>query len=339
MRSTMLGLAVTAALIAPLLAAQASGRERLVDRECRREVVRLCGISRSKMRSCLQERADELSEGCKMQFVEAIAKRRGAAAATPATSVQARTIAYGSDPEQAVDVYLPEGARPAAGYPLIVFVHGGGWRNGDRSMVQAKPDAFMAKGWAFASAGYRLLPEAPVERQAEDVAAGLRKLLADSRALGIDPARIVIMGHSAGAHLAALIATDPGYLQADMARIKGVILLDGAAYDVARQMQDQPLIAKQLYIPAFGTDPARQARLSPVTHSAAPNVEKWLILHVANRKDAAAQSTALGAALRQAGASAEVRSIEGENHMTINRNLGAGDNAHTGAVMAFLSGL
>jgi arylformamidase len=339
MRWKRVGLIVTAGLAAPLLTPQAGGRERLVDRECRREVVQLCGIGRSKIRSCLQERADELSEGCKMQFVQAIAKRRGAAAEAPASNVEARAIPYGSDPRQAVDVYLPSQARPAGGHPLIVYVHGGGWRNGNRSLVQTKPDFFTGKGWAFASAGYRLLPDAPVEQQARDVAAALRKLLADAPALGLDPDRIVIMGHSAGAHLAALVATDPAYLDADMARIKGVILLDGAAYDVARQMQDQPLIARQLYIPAFGTDPARQARLSPVRHSAAPNAAHWLILHVASRKDAAAQSNALGAALEAAGSRAKVLSIEGENHMTINRNLGAADNAHTRAVLAFISGL
>ncbi|MCG6120875.1 MAG: alpha/beta hydrolase, partial [Blastomonas sp.] len=136
-----------------------------------------------------------------------------------------------------------------------------------------------------------------------------------------------------------LVATDPGYLETDMARIKGVILLDGAGYDVARQMQDQPLIARQLYIPAFGTDPARQARLSPLAHSAAPNVGHWLILHVASRKDAAIQSSTLGTALRAAGSKAQVMAIEGENHMTINRNLGAADNAHTQAVSAFLAAL
>ncbi|MDM7954906.1 alpha/beta hydrolase [Blastomonas sp.] len=337
MRWKLLGLIVTAGLIAPVLATQASGRERRVDRECRREVVRLCGIQRSGIRACLQDRADALSEGCKMQFVQAIANRRGAGPGAPATDVQATTVPYGNDPRQAVDIYLPEQDRPTAGYPLIVYIHGGGWRNGNRSMVQGKPDFFMRKGWAFASAGYRLLPEVPVEQQAEDVAAALRKLVAESRALGIDPDRIVIMGHSAGAHLAALVATDPDYLKADMARIKGVILLDGAAYDVARQMQDQPLIAKQLYTPAFGTAPARQARLSPITHSAAPNAGQWLIMHVANRKDAAVQSNALGAALRAAGSRADVRSVEGENHMTINRNLGAEDNAHTRAVTAFLA--
>ncbi|MDK2755155.1 MAG: alpha/beta hydrolase [Blastomonas fulva] len=327
---------IAPALIVPTLAQQRGGRERLLDRECRREIVKLCGLNRSEMRSCLRERGDELSERCKTQFVEGIAKRRPTARTSQPSDIPLRAIAYGTAAQQTLDLYLPQAERPASGYPLVVYLHGGGWRNGDRSMVQQKPDLFVGKGWAFASVGYRLLPEAPVEQQAEDVASALRKLLTQSQALGIDPARVIVMGHSAGAHLAALVSTDPAYLKSDMDRIAGVILLDGAGYDVARQMRDTPMIAKSLYVPAFGTDPARQARLSPITHAAAPNVSRWLILHVASRQDATEQSNALAAALRAAGSKAVVQSIAGENHMTINRQLGAGDNAHTRAVTAFL---
>ncbi|MFN3818649.1 alpha/beta hydrolase [Blastomonas sp.] len=332
-----LALIVTAMLVAPLLAQQVGARERMLDRECRREVVRLCGLKRSEMRTCLRERGDELSQRCKAQFVEGIANRLPAVTPQQPRDSSARTIAYGSADKQAIDLYLPEGAKPASGHPLVVFVHGGGWRNGDRRMVSQQPAFFAAKGWAFASVGYRLLPEAPVEQQAADVAAALAELLAQAKTLGIDPKRIIVMGHSAGAHLAALVSTDPSYLKADMQRIAGVILLDGAGYDVARQMRDQPLIAKSLYIPAFGTDPARQARLSPVTHAAAPNVGRWLILHVASRKDAAVQSNALAAALTSAGSKVVVQSIAGENHMTINRELGDESNAHTKAVSEFLT--
>ncbi|WP_373486468.1 alpha/beta hydrolase [Blastomonas sp.] len=342
MRLKMLGLVVAAGMIAPVLAQQAGGQERLLDRECRREVVRLCGMDRSKIRNCLQERRSELSAGCKQQLVQGIAKRRGAGAApkagTNVTTTPARPIAYGSNAAQVVDLYLPQSTAPGTGFPLVVYVHGGGWHNGDRSMVQHKPGFFMSKGWAFASVGYRLLPGAPVEQQARDVAAALRKLADEAQSLGIDPARILVMGHSAGAHLAALVATDPTYLQADMGRIAGVILLDGAGYDVARQMADQPMIARSIYTRAFGSDPVRQARLSPITHAAAPNAPRWLILHVARRTDAATQSNALASVLTAAGASAEVTSIDGETHMTINRELGVGDNPHTRAVSDFLSG-
>lgn len=338
MRSAILGLIVAAGLVAPVLAQQRGGRERLLDRECRREVVNLCGLNRSEMRSCLRERGDELSERCKAQFADGIANRRPSAQPVEPSAIPSRAITYGTAAQQTLDLYLPQAARPASGYPLVVYVHGGGWRNGDRSMVQQKPDFFIGKGWGFASVGYRLLPEAPVEQQAQDVASALRRLVADARSLGIDTARIIVMGHSAGAHLAALVATDPAYLQADMRHIAGVILLDGAAYDVARQISAQPMIAERLYIPAFGTEPGRQAELSPITHTAAPNAPRWLILHVASRRDAADQSNALAAALTAAGATAEVQSIEGENHMTINRELGADTNSHTAAVSEFLAG-
>lgn len=338
MRWKIWGLAATVAIVAPLMAQQGIGRERLLDRQCRRELVRLCGLDRSEMRACLRERADELSDGCKAQFAEGIAKRRVQIAPSAISTAKPQPVVYGASPKQLVDLYLPQGARPAGGYPLVIYVHGGGWRNGDRVMVQHKPDFFIGKGWAFASVGYRLLPEAPVEQQAADVAAAVRKLATDARALGIDPGRIILMGHSAGAHLSALISTDTAYLGTDMATLAGVILLDGAGYDVARQMRDQPMLSRSIYEPAFGTDPARQAKLSPLTHSAAPNVGHWLILHAARRQDAATQSRSLADALIAAGADVRVSAIEGENHMTINRELGAEDNAHTLAVEKFLAG-
>lgn len=336
MRYRFLGLAIAAGLIMPVLGQQASGRERLLDQECRRELVRLCGMDRAKLRACLRERHDELSDNCKVQLIQAMEKRRGGAAGLSAKPKDAQPITYGSDTAQTIDLYLPTSARPANGYPLLVYVHGGGWRNGDRSMVQEKPAFANDLGWAFASVGYRLLPNAPVEQQGQDVADAVRKLAADARLLGIDPGRIVLMGHSAGAHLSALVATDPGFLGAQMGRLAGIILLDGAAYDVARQMRDQPMLSNRLYLPAFGTDPVRQARLSPLTHAAAPNAPRWLILFVARRADAAAQSDALAKALTASGAEVRLKAIEGESHMTINRELGAADNAHSAEVGAFL---
>ena len=122
-----------------------------------------------------------------------------------------------------------------------------------------------------------------------------------------------------------------------MKRLAGIILLDGAGYDVAQQMQQGGLLTSQIYEPAFGTDPARQAKLSPTRHAAAPNAPRWLILHVARREDAAAQSTALATGLRKAGADVRLEGLEDVSHMTINRELGEDGNAQTGLVKAFLA--
>lgn len=326
------------AVATSVAAQQAGGRERMLSRECRREVVQLCGMNRSAIRECLRDKRDALSGQCKAQMAQAMAQRMRQPDTDAGTTARAQPIAYGTDPVQKIDLYSPDAARPVRGYPLLVYIHGGGWRNGSKDMVQQKPDFFNEQGWAFASIGYRLLPQAPVEQQAADVAAAIAKLTRDAGALGIDPDRIIVMGHSAGAHLAALVGTDPAWLKADMARLAGVILLDGAGFDVPRQMQQGGLLTSRIYEPAFGTDPVRQARLSPARHAAAPNASRWLILHVARREDAAAQSTALASGLREAGAAVQLEALDDVSHMTINRELGQDGNDQTRLVQAFLAG-
>lgn len=326
-------------LIAPVLAQQAREGGRMLSRECRREVVQLCGFNRGEMRECLREKKEQLSQPCKGEMMRAMAKRMQQSDTSSETTARARTIAYGSDAAQKLDLYLPEAARPARGYPIVVYVHGGGWSKGSKEMVQQKPDFFNAQGWAFASVGYRLLPQAPVEQQAADVAAAVARIRRDAATLGIDASRIVLMGHSAGAHLSALVGTDPQWLGPDMGALAAVILLDGAAYDVAEQMRQAAFMTKRTYEPAFGTDPARQARLSPTLHAAAPNAPRWLILYVSRRADATAQSNGLGRALQQAGAKVQLEGVDGESHMTINRELGEPGNPQTDLVGTFLKAI
>lgn len=251
-----------------------------------------------------------------------------------------QTLAYGNDRLQTVD-YWP---ASRAGAPLVVFVHGGGWSRGDKRMMQGsdKLTHWRAQGYAVASANYRLVPEATVEQQGEDVAAAVATLKARSGALGFDPERIVLVGHSAGAHLVALIGTDPAYLHGaglSFADIDGVVPLDGAAYDVPQQLAEGPRIMAQRYAQAFGGNVARQQRLSPAAQAAAPNATEFLILHV-QRKDGVAQSAELGAALRAAGTRAEVHGFAGtglRGHAEINRRMGDPDYPATPVLDRFLA--
>lgn len=253
-------------------------------------------------------------------------------------------IAYGSDPLQHLDFWHATKANGAA--PLVIFVHGGGWEAGDKDMARgsAKVSHSLERGYAFASIGYRLVPSATVEQQAQDVADAIAVLVRQAATLGIDTRRIVLMGHSAGAHLAALVGTDPRYLDHAHLRanaLKGVILLDGAAYDVPRQIAEGGTFMHDRYLEAFGSDPARQRALSPTFHAAAPNAPSFLILHVA-RKDGTAQSQQLGEALRKAGTPAEVQGFAGsglKGHMAINRQLGENAYPATPVVDAYLDRL
>lgn len=257
--------------------------------------------------------------------------RKGAAAQSRAKGApqapRPMTFAYGPHPLQQIDVWRARGARGPA--PLVVFVHGGGWHRGDKKAAASEysPVHFPEQGYVYASINYRLVPEFRVEDQAGDVALALKALFGRAGEFGIGRGRAVLMGHSAGAHLVALVGTDERYLRAaglGFADVSGVIPNDGAAYDVARQIAEGNRIMRDTYLQAFGTDPARQRALSPVFHAAAPNAPAFLLLHV-QRRDGVAQARELEAALRKAGTAVERREFPGtgfEGHAEINRRLG-----------------
>jgi len=248
-------------------------------------------------------------------------------------------LSYGKDPLQKLDYWKPT----KAGSPLVIFVHGGGWKRGDKSHAtgEQKPGHYLQQGYAFASINYRLVPAAKVEQQAQDVAHAIAFLIGRAESLGFDASRIVLMGHSAGAHLSALVGTDMKYLkQAELGpqSLRGVIPLDGACYDVPRQIAEGGDFMQDTYVQAFGSEKERRLALSPTHHAAAPNAPAFLILHV-QRVDGAAQSRALGTALQKAGTPAEVRGFDGiglKGHAEINRRLGDPSYPATPVVDAWL---
>lgn len=283
--------------------------------------------------------ASDAREKLRDRLRERMAERMGAEDGVKVLGSE--TIAYGSDPLQVLDVWRAKDAKGPA--PLIVYVHGGGWKRGskDNATGRFKPVHYPVQGYAFASINYRLVPAATVEQQAADVAGAVKALVERAATLGIDRRRIVLMGHSAGAHLVALVGTDERYLKGaglSFADIAGVIPNDGAAYDVPAQMKDGPPIMQATYKQAFGSDPARQKALSPTAHADGPNARDFLLLYV-QRPDGVRQAKALGDALTAGGSRVEHGSFPGEGlkgHAEINRSLGDPAYAATGVVDAWL---
>lgn len=270
---------------------------------------------------------------------ERLAERMGADEGPKAPGGE--TMSYGSSALQNFDVWRAKNAKGPA--PLVVFVHGGGWKRGskDNATGQYKPVHYPGEGYAFASINYRLVPSATVEQQAADVASAVKALVDRADTLDIDRRRIVLMGHSAGAHLVALVGTDERYLKGaglSFADIAGVVPIDGAAYDVPAQMQDGPPIMQATYKQAFGTGLARQKALSPTFQAASPNAPNFLLLHV-QRSDGVRQADALEKALEDSGTTVESESFPGEGlqgHAEINRRLGDPSYAPTATVDRWL---
>lgn len=179
----------------------------------------------------------------------------------PTTPVQpVRDLPYGADPQQRIDAYVP--LHPTG--PVLVMVHGGAWAIGDKSsaaMIRPKVVYWTARGYVVVSVNYRLLPAANPLVQAQDVARALALVQQKAASWGADPQRVVLMGHSSGGHLVALLNASPTLAYAQGAKPwRGAVNLDGAALDVVELMQGRHL---PLYDRAFGSDPAFWPAVSP----------------------------------------------------------------------------
>jgi acetyl esterase/lipase len=226
-------------------------------------------------------------------------------------------------------------------HPVVFWIHGGGWRQGDKRGVQKKPEAFVEKGFVLVSTNYRFVPNVTVKEMTGDIAKALRWVHDHAEEYGGDPGTIFVMGHSAGAHLAALVCTDDRYLKAEklpLAIIKGCVPVDTAVYDVVKQVESVGRPRSTMYSGVFG-DSESQKDLSPITHVATgKGIPPFLILHVADRPDSKAQSEMFAKALQDAGVSAKIVPAEGKTHGTINSDLGLPEDKPTRALWEFLDG-
>lgn len=265
------------------------------------------------------------------------ASRRERAVALPAGARAVRNVVYGADPAQRFDVYLPNGVRHV---PVFFFVHGGGWANGDKTNpgVENKIDFWLAKGYAVISANYRMLPEAAPLQQARDVAQAVATAQRRAGEWNLDPAHFVLAGHSAGAHLVALLGADPKLLAAVGAqRPLGVVSLDSGALDVPALM-GMPRLPK-LYRNAFGDDENYWVSTSP-QHQLGRAALPMLIVCSSERRFPSSpcdEGRKLAQKAAQLGVRMEVLS-EPMSHAEINRELGL-PSAYTEAVAKFVDSL
>ena len=248
-----------------------------------------------------------------------------------------RDVAYGASVDQRFDVYLPEHASPGtAPAPVVFFVHGGAWRRGDKAMsrvVEPKVAHWVAQGWVVISTNYRLLPT-PVATQADDVAAAIAFAQSHAVQWNADPACFVLMGHSAGSHLVALLAAGAKTASGPTpSPWRGAVLLDSAVLDLPLLMAHRHL---PLYDHAFGRDPAQWAVLSPYA-ALRPGAAPFLAVCSSRRTESCAQADRFAAKAQSLGGQARVLR-EDLSHGEINATLGAPSD-YTAQVDAFLQSL
>ena len=244
--------------------------------------------------------------------------------------------------KQSLDIYAHDTDTPK---PVMIYIHGGGWSGGDKTPgAQDKAKLLATQGWMLVSINYRLSPAITHPAHVQDVAAAVAWIHDNIEDYGGNPERMVVMGHSAGAHLAALVATDQKRLAAhgkSLDILDGAILLDGAAYDLPAMLALDALPDKSrtTHERWATTNPRLQADASPTLHvKAGIDIPPFLILHI-DRPLGTLQSNQLAQRLEDAGVPSVVLLCKDETHGSMNTDLGTPDHLPTEAIQLVLEGM
>ena len=259
-----------------------------------------------------------------------------------------------------LDVYpLEAGSRQ----PVVIFVHGGGWVQGDKANLQRAPafeGFFRDRELVLVSINYRLLrhadsPSATFRDQPTDVAAAVRWVHDNIAGYGGDPNRIFLLGYSAGAHIVALVGTDERYLEQvglSPASLSGIVSWDVSAYDVPRAVREGPDLGvpgAAVNLPrVFGSDSASQADASPVNFVASgKRYPPFLVVYAGIFNTAPpphetqtlskVQSEAFAEALTAAGGFARLYGEMDRTHTSLPREFGAAGDGVTAETQSFLT--
>lgn len=220
-----------------------------------------------------------------------------------------RGSAYGAHPRQQLDLYRPQAWRDGqASLPIIVFLYGGSWKEGDRKGYAFAARAFADAGFLVAVPDYRLVPEVRFPAFLEDSAAAVRWVRANAARLGGDPDRVVLVGHSAGAYNAAMLALDDRWLGKDRQAVRGFVGLAGP-YDFL------PLDTT-VTIDAFGQERDPKST-QPITFASAGDPPALLLHGARDTTVYPRNSERLASLLRAAGVDAQAKLYSDVGHVGI----------------------
>ena len=231
------------------------------------------------------------------------------------------------NPKQKLDFYLPKKRANDKPLPVVVFIHGGGWRKGDRSGGLSRIAPYVSSGeYAGVSVGYRLTDEAPFPAQIFDCKAAIRWIRGHAKEYNLDPDHIGVWGTSAGGHLVSLLGTSGGVkeLEGDLgpctkesSRVQCVVNYFGPE-NFATMLAEKKSNATAAVVGLLGGDPKDKADVAraaaPVTYVSADD-PPFLTAHGSNDPTVPfGQAVEIDAALKKAGVPSLLISVTGAGH-------------------------
>jgi len=239
---------------------------------------------------------------------------------------------YGPDAAQKLDIYIPKGAK---GAPILFMVHGGAWMVGDKGaskVVTNKVGHWLPKGYIVVAANYRMSRAPKVMDQVDDVARALAYAQSHAAEWGGDGSRVLVLGHSAGAHLVSMLASDFRLAGNEGAKPwLGTVSLDSAAFDIVDIMASRHY---GFYDRVFGKDRGFWEQASPFYRLNAAPASPMLIVCSTRRSDSCPQARAYASKASGLGGRVTVLPVD-LNHGDVNGQLGTGGD-YTGQVETFM---
>lgn len=246
----------------------------------------------------------------------------------------AYTAIDGVDPNLlSLDVYPVPGECDA---PVVIWIHGGGWRIGDKSnLARQRADFYNSHGWLLVAVNYRLTtaeadPPVVFPDHNNDAAAALGWVNLNVAAHGGDPDRVMLTGHSAGGSIAASFVADPSYLAAhdlDPSWLNCAVLLDTAGYDITTAAQSSG--SSDIYLPAFGTDPDVWVAASPISHVGEGPLPAHVLVVTRGQQTRITEAHDFTDALMTSGVDATVANVNPLTHAEVNSQIGVNGSVMT----------
>jgi acetyl esterase/lipase len=250
-----------------------------------------------------------------------------------APDIQYGTLTGISPDQLSLDIYYPADDN-YTDWPVIIYVHGGGWLKGDKADdIEDKVNYFTNQKFIFVSINYRLTPGATYPAHHQDIAAAISWIKNNIHQYKGDGARLSLIGHSAGADMIALITTNHQFLkefEVAPETIRCVVLLDAGGYDLNKVLTKENVIYQQV----FSLDPNTLTEASPINHlSYTTYAPRFLIVTRGNR-DRTDDAVLFWAKLLATGHSAELIWANSLSHMETDKILGSEKNDNLARMLA-----
>jgi arylformamidase len=244
-----------------------------------------------------------------------VADYKAASDRTRAAFPDRRTVGYGAEAEEILDLYYPAGAQPRKPRPIHLIVHGGYWRPFSKDDYAFVADAITAAGAIAAIMDYSLMPVSRMETLVGQVRRAAHWLERQADTFGGDPRALSASGHSAGAHLASFLACRADHERGlALPRVQSVLLLSG--------IYDLDPIARSYLQPELQLTGEEVTRWSPLDAAPASDVGINVLVGEKETEPFHTQAAAFAAHLARAGVPGRLATVRGEDHMTIVREFG-----------------